>query len=1672
MTENLRILKLLLQKSYLVRRRQWKAGLFGEILIPVGLMVAVWVLRNTTPSDPPINHTSNSYFPIITENDLFNITSFQDWSIFFTPNNSFTNALMEEVGKCFQQSPKKPELLGFNTERELIVEAQRFELRNTSRGIAVIFDDENSYDSTKNLVYTIRSKDLLYRMPLYNAFPKFRQLFGYYTIFNAVIQLQICVDRAFIDMKSLGQRVESQFQIAVQRLPYPPYLEQSQADESIRQFFGSLAVVVFMIPLFIETSKASSEKFLGVSVLMSMNGVSNALNLLSWLLSGWLFLSLFCVIPIIIVLLISTGAVISFWYFANPFIIGLVFVAHIGHLLMYGIHVSAYFPQSLMVTFGLLIIHVGSMDLQLYAFDDDTYYLVPYFGLLFPNLLLFRACEELNYYEAIQEGSQWSNMFVVGNLPYRFPGSLGMTIILSIVGIFLHFILAVYIYAINPGKYGVGKHPLYFLNFREKIDNETQDLAQTQQHGEYFEPTSGESHLPGIQILNLKKSYNIGLFKKSKVHALKGVSIEFYRGQITALLGHNGAGKTTLMSILTGMTSPSSGQVLINSKNIKEHAREIMNDLGLCTQENMLFPDLSVGEQLRFFAKLKGKDKTSKEIDDNLESFLEKLKLAEKRHAIPRELSGGQKRRLCLGMALVGDPKTLILDEPTSGLDPENRRIIWDILLKLRGHKTILISTHDMEEADILGDRIAILHAGLFRSCGTSMFLKRLIGQGNVEVTLSVEPWCDTKTVLNELSRQGKMISQDGGKVVFGIPNSPTLPDSLDKLENTKKTYGVTGLSVSLISLEQVFLRVTQDPEDPEKSREPFRRVQRNTSKLELFQQSFKALLMKKIIYTAKNTLTIFLTLLLIFISWICITLILRATDFTRPTELLVPTRLNIYHQPETYYKSFNGTYATKYEMITKSFKGLSRKAETTSLNDALLDYASDNIFFYDNHMIAAAEFNKTDTKIVANAFYSEKACYSFPISMNMLSNTILKSLLGDEYSIMLSVQKLPSLNAIVYLDFSSVQAFTTAIIFVFLFFPTTALFVLHPIRESTANVKQLQRMTGVSSFMYWGTIFFFDLLVYLLMALLIVFGFIYMDYILNLKMYGSKEIWMSLLSFALFAFNILPFTYIFSFKSAAPTSAVRLLTYVSVGLVSVEVIMFAVKYLLDTYEFVIYLRKIQKGIFLLIPYVSFFHSQVSFYNTTMTNARCKRLPNEFYDFKCQSKFSVNETCCSLGCRGGRCTNYINFFDKTNDDISLEQSLAYLLLTPLLYFGVLVLLEKQWIQRIISKRKHIDANEPAVVQEEQVKNQKLLVAQKISALSGNDLHGVSYSFPNGIAGDNFNAVQEHSSDSTGTDKQVFLVYELQKHYGKLLAVKDVSFAVDKRECFGLLGVNGAGKSTTFRMMTGGEIPDNGSLYVKNKDLKRHRKDYLSQMGYCPQNDALIKSLNSYDHLRLFARLRGIPEDKVESEVRTWIQRLNLTACASQPSGTYSGGNKRRLNIAMTLIGIPDLVLLDEPTTGVDPGARRSLWNVIQSCQITGQAVVLTSHSMEECEALCNRIAIMVSGRLVCIGPVQELKQRFGTGYDIQIKMNAEKAADQVDDIRNDMSTSLPCELADENTGFLMYHVKPTGMSWRKMYDVMNELKERYNSIEDFTVSSSTLEQLFLIFAKAVQNNST
>ncbi|NWX91169.1 ABCA2 protein, partial [Nothoprocta ornata] len=310
------------------------------------------------------------------------------------------------------------------------------------------------------------------------------------------------------------------------------------------------------------------------------------------------------------------------------------------------------------------------------------------------------------------------------------------------------------------------------------------------------------------------------------------------------------------------------------------------------------------------------------------------------------------------------------------------------------------------------------------------------------------------------------------------------------------------------------------------------------------------------------------------------------------------------------------------------------------------------------------------------------------------------------------------------------------------------------------------------------------------------------------------------------------------------------------------------------------------------------------------------------------------------------------------------------------------------------------------------------------------------------------------------------VYKSRK-IGRILAVDRLCVGVRPGECFGLLGVNGAGKTTTFKMLTGDESTTGGEAFVNGHSILKELLQVQQSLGYCPQFDALFDELTAQEHLELYTRLRGIPWKDEERVVKWALKKLELTKYADKPASTYSGGNKRKLSTAIALIGYPSFIFLDEPTTGMDPKARRFLWNLILDVIKTGRSVVLTSHSMEECEALCTRLAIMVNGRLKCLGSIQHLKNRFGDGYMITVRT---KSSLNVKEVVRFFNRNFPeAILKERHHTKTQYQLKSDQISLAQVFSKMEQVVDVLG-IEDYSVSQTTLDNVFVNFAKKQSDN--
>ncbi|WP_155335647.1 ABC transporter ATP-binding protein [Acrocarpospora corrugata] len=230
---------------------------------------------------------------------------------------------------------------------------------------------------------------------------------------------------------------------------------------------------------------------------------------------------------------------------------------------------------------------------------------------------------------------------------------------------------------------------------------------------------------------------------------------------------------------------------------------------------------------------------------------------------------------------------------------------------------------------------------------------------------------------------------------------------------------------------------------------------------------------------------------------------------------------------------------------------------------------------------------------------------------------------------------------------------------------------------------------------------------------------------------------------------------------------------------------------------------------------------------------------------------------------------------------------------------------------------------------------------------------------------------------------------LSKRYGGAIAVRDVGFTIAPGEAYGLLGPNGAGKTTTISMLVGLLKPDTGTVVVGGTDLAAEPMAAKAKIGYVPQEIALYPDLTGRENLRFFGRLFGLPRKALRGRVEEVLDLVGLADRADAKLDTYSGGMKRRINIGAALLHRPELLILDEPTVGVDPQSRKSILDGVERLVADGMALLYTSHYMEEVERLCHRVAIIDHGAIVAEGTRHELIELVGGVDRIELTLDGD-----------------------------------------------------------------------------------
>ncbi|GJP54911.1 hypothetical protein CLOM_g13925 [Closterium sp. NIES-68] len=309
------------------------------------------------------------------------------------------------------------------------------------------------------------------------------------------------------------------------------------------------------------------------------------------------------------------------------------------------------------------------------------------------------------------------------------------------------------------------------------------------------------------------------------------------------------------------------------------------------------------------------------------------------------------------------------------------------------------------------------------------------------------------------------------------------------------------------------------------------------------------------------------------------------------------------------------------------------------------------------------------------------------------------------------------------------------------------------------------------------------------------------------------------------------------------------------------------------------------------------------------------------------------------------------------------------------------------------------------------------------------------------------------------------VYPSRDGSGPKEAVAGMWLGVARGECFGMLGPNGAGKTTALRMMMGFLKATGGAVHVEGMDISDDMEDVYALMGVCPQHDLLWEQLTGREHLLFYGRLKNLCGAALAAAVGASLSGVRLLAEADKPVHQYSGGMKRRLSVAISLIGDPLVVYMDEPSTGLDPSSRMHLWSVVKRAK-KHCAIVLTTHSMEEAEALCDRMGIFVRGRFACIGSAQELTARYGGCYIFTVTTPVDQEASAA---LLALSLSINASRIYNLSGTQKFEMPVEDVKISDAFAAVQAAKMSMN-IQAWGLTNSTLEDVFIKVAKQANAN--
>ncbi|XP_038943366.1 ABC-type organic anion transporter ABCA8 isoform X2 [Rattus norvegicus] len=1548
----------------------------------------------------PHGHEATDFSSVPTK-DLGRVDSFTQsgFMIGYTPVTSTTRQIMEKVAAVpFMAGRKVLGLLDEENIRELTESHQEV--------IRVIFSDTFSYHLKFQFGQRI-PKSREHGDHEAHCFEMYEDVDCLISIFwkKGFVALQAAINAAIIETTTNHSVMEKLLSVSGKFMKIHPFVRQ---EGILTDFFIFTCIVSFSpITYFVSISVARERK--KMKGLMMMMGLRDSAFWLSWglLYAGFVF-----------VMALSLALVIK----SVQFLILTSFTVVFSLFLLYGLSmISLAFLMSVLVrksvltglTVFLLTIFWGSLGFTaLYRYLpaplEWTLSLFSPFAFTLGMAQLLRVDYDLNS-NAPPDPAGSSNLIAATNFMLAFDA-------------LLYLALTMYFEKVLPNEYGHQRSPLFFLkpSFwvqpRKPAHVILEDgIDPAPLSGGSFEPVSPEFHgKESIRIRNISKEYK---GKPSKIEALKDLTLDIYEGQITALLGHSGAGKSTLLNILSGLSVPTKGSVTIYNNRLSEMAdlESVFRISGVCPQSNVQFDFLTVRENLRLFAKIRGVP--PQEVEKEVQRVLLELEMKNIQDILARNLSGGQKRKLTFGTAILGDSQIFLLDEPTAGLDPFSRHRVWNLLKERKADRVVLFSTQFMDEADILADRKVFISRGKLKCAGSSLFLKKKWGVG-YHLSLQLKEVCVPENITSLVKQhipEAKLSAERERTLVYTLPlettyRFPELCQSLDSCPG----LGIDSYGVSMTTLNEVFLKLEgksaiEEPEvdivgegqtersgdterlmEMEQTLSTLTETKKKTGSLALWRQQTCAIAKARLLKLKHERKTLLSVLLVLGVA-LCPLLfesikmkILQSAytwDLSPHSYFLAPgqqphgmlTQLLIINKTEASIDDFIQSVERQNIALEVDASGARDGTDDPSFNGALTVSGGEK-----NHSFSLA--------------CNTKRLNCFPVLMDVLSNGLLGMVKPSA--------RIRTDRSTYFVDeiTNPLQQLGKTTFWLTLTSACPPYIAMSSVTDYKNKVWFQLRVSGLFPSAYWFGQALVDIPLYCFVFLFMSL----MDYLL-----GFPDATLIVITHVLqipcsvgYAISLIFLTYVISFisRKGKKNSGIWSLCFYIITMFSV------VAMLLDfNVDAILYCI-----IFLLPP---------------STLIGCLILSMHLFIYRISREESI-----------------------------VEPFLVFLI--PLLHVFIFIFtlrclewkfgkktMRKDPIFRISPRNNDVHQNpEEPEGEDEDVQMERMRTASALASTSFDE-------------------------------KPVIVASCLRKEYaGKWkhclskkkakIATRNVSFCVRKGEILGLLGHNGAGKSTSLKMISGDTKSTAGQVLLKGS----REGDALGFLGYCPQENALWPNLTVKEHLEVFATVLGLSKSHAAVTITRLADALQLQDQLKSPVKTLSEGVKRKLCFVLSILGNPSILLLDEPSTGLDPEGQQQIWQAIRAIiKNTDRGALLTTHYMAEAEALCDRVAILVSGRLRCIGSIQHLKSKFGKDYLLEMKV---KTLEQVELLNTEVLRLFPQAARQERYSPLMVYklpvedVQPLSQAFFKL----EKVKQTFD-LEEYSLSQSTLEQVFLELSK-------